>query len=50
MSLEAALDDLKRALAFFDKVKVSTEAEKTAVGTDHWEWLEKAARRVAQMT
>lgn len=44
---DGALADLKRAVVFFDKVKVATQAEKNAVGTDHWDWLEKAARRVA---
>lgn len=39
-----ALDELKRAVDFFDKVQVASDAEKTAVGTDHWDWLLKASR------
>lgn len=45
---EAALADLKRAVEFFDKVKAATGDEKAAVGSDHWRWLEKAARDVVR--
>lgn len=42
----AALADLTRAIEFFDLVKTSTAAEKAAVGSDHWDWLQRAAREV----
>lgn len=39
------LAELRNAIAFFDKVKGATEAEKIAVGTNHWDRLEAAARK-----
>jgi len=45
-----ALADLRRAVEFFDKVKAGTQAEQIAVGQDHWDWLERAARRVAELS
>jgi hypothetical protein len=44
--LGPALASLRRALEFLDKVKASTADERTAVGTDHWKWLESAVRDV----
>lgn len=44
--LELAVGNLRSALDFLDRVQASTGDERTAVGTDHWDWLEKAARRV----
>lgn len=45
---EIALADLRRAVEFFDKVKASTGQERAAVGRDHWDWLESAARNAAE--
>lgn len=42
-----AIEDLKRCVAFFDKVSAASDAERTAVGSDHWDWLESAAKNVA---
>jgi hypothetical protein len=50
MTMKAALKDLRRAVQFFDRVKEASLDEKIAVGTDHWDWLEKAARRVANIS
>lgn len=49
MTLERAARNLKAAVEFFDRVEASTETEKLAVGTDHWDWLELAARTVASL-
>jgi hypothetical protein len=35
---------------FFDRVKKASDAERIAVGQDHWDWLERAARRVAHLS
>ncbi|KIU33276.1 hypothetical protein SR39_13640 [Methylobacterium radiotolerans] len=45
--VQAALKDCSEAVAFFDQVKRSTQAEQIAVGADHWNWLEAACRRAA---
>lgn len=44
--IEIDIDELKESLEFFDKVKQSSQEEQIAVGTDHWNWLETAARKV----
>ena len=44
-SMEEALKDSSDAIDFFDKVKAASRDEQNAVGTDHWDWLEKAARK-----
>lgn len=46
--LDVAIDRLRQAVDFFDRVKASTAAERTAVGRDHWDWLESAARDVVK--
>lgn len=43
----AAIADLKRAVEFFDKVQVASDAERIAVGSDHWDWIKSAAKNVA---
>lgn len=40
------VEDLRDAVAFFDRVKGSSQADKIAVGSDHWDRLEKAARKL----
>lgn len=40
----ADLTNLRDAIAFFDKVKNATQDEQIAVGTDHWDRLERAVR------
>tara|TARA_Y100000310_G_scaffold248516_1_gene254352 strand:- start:50 stop:499 length:450 start_codon:yes stop_codon:yes gene_type:complete len=42
LNQESAVETLREALVFFDNAKSSGDAD--AVGTDHWDWLEKAAR------
>jgi hypothetical protein len=42
-----AVKNIAVAVAFFDKTRAASAAERIAVGTDHWEWLESAARNVA---
>lgn len=44
-----AIRKCRNAVEFFDKVKVATEGEKTAVGRDHWDRLESAVRYVAAL-
>jgi hypothetical protein len=46
--LRVALVELEQALAFFDRVRQSSDEERCAVGADHWDWLEQAARRVVE--
>ena len=46
--LELAADECRRAVEFMDRVRASSDAEKNAVGNDHWDWLERAARKVAE--
>lgn len=43
---QSAIEQVRAAVAFFDQVKTATPDEKIAVGSDHWEWLELAARSV----
>ena len=43
---ESAVQDVHRAVEFLDKVRNASAEEKAAVGTDHWDWLERAARTV----
>jgi hypothetical protein len=47
-TMDECLEDLRAALAFFDKVQAGSRDEQIAAGTDHWDWLEKAARRIAE--
>lgn len=44
---ELALDGLKDAIAFYDRVRASPLDEQSAVGADHWERLVDAARKAA---
>ena len=44
---ETRIDELRDAIAFLDKVRASRQSEQIAVGTDHWDRLEKAARAAA---
>ena len=44
-----AIRKCRDAVEFFDKLKVATEGEKTAVGHDHWDRLESAVRYVAAL-
>ena len=46
--LEIALKNLKDAVAFMDKRNAASEDDKIAVGSDHWTWLETAARDVVK--
>jgi bacterioferritin (cytochrome b1) len=41
---ERAIKNAKNAIHFFDKVKKSSEEERLAVGSDHWDWLESSLR------
>ncbi|WP_234053641.1 MULTISPECIES: hypothetical protein [unclassified Xanthobacter] len=43
-------DELRDAVAFVDWVKSAPEAERVAVGTDHWDRLEVAARRAVHLS
>lgn len=43
---QGAINELREAITFFDRVKVAPENERIAVGQDHWNWLEAAARKV----
>lgn len=38
--------ELTQALGFFDKVQAASKEDRVAIGNDHWEWLESAARKV----
>lgn len=44
-----AVEEVADAVDFFDRVKASTQAEQIAVGRDHWNRLEAAARAVAAL-
>lgn len=46
--LRIAARELARAIKFFDEVRASSEDERIAVGSDHWDWLISAARKVAR--
>lgn len=48
MTLDKAIDNLERAIQFFDQVKNALPDERIAVGTDHRDWLESAARDVVK--
>lgn len=48
--LRIVLREARDAVEFFDKVKGATEAEKIAVGTDHWDRLEAAIRACAALS
>jgi hypothetical protein len=41
----AGLPELQSAIDFFDRVRASPDRDQIAVGHDHWDRLEKAARR-----
>jgi len=45
--LDPKLVELKDAVAFFDRVAGASDDEKIAVGHDHWDRLEAAARAMA---
>ena len=45
----AAVANLKEALAFYDKVQNGSADDAVPVGTDHFEWLEQAARKVVEL-
>lgn len=49
MTWEEAIKDLREAVEFLDKVRGATITDQIAAGTDHWDWLERAARRIAEM-
>tara|TARA_B100000700_G_scaffold311500_2_gene393816 strand:+ start:221867 stop:222712 length:846 start_codon:yes stop_codon:yes gene_type:complete len=40
------IDELKEALAFYDKVQSGSSADAVPVGTDHYDWLVTAAKKV----
>ena len=42
-----AARELARALDFHDSVQESSEDERIAVGQDHYDWVFRAARKVA---
>lgn len=44
---EAAMAELADAVSFLDRVRSLGEDERLAVGTDHWDRLEAAARRLS---
>jgi hypothetical protein len=46
--LKAALSELSEAVQFFDKVNAASEDERIAVGSDHHDWLERAAKKVVE--
>ena len=43
-----AAREMARAIAFFDRVQASSEEERQAVGRDHYDWVFRAARKVAE--
>lgn len=45
----SAIADLKNALLFFDQVQGGSPDDIVAVGKDHYDWLERAARRVVEV-
>ena len=45
-SLDGRIENLERALSFFDQVQASSEDERIAVGQDHYDWVFRAARDV----
>jgi hypothetical protein len=49
--LELAVEEARRAIDFFDRVKRSSfKNEKITVGRDHWDWLESVVRNVATVS
>lgn len=44
--IEVDIDELAKAVKFFDKVKSSSQEDQIAVGVDHWNRLVRAARNV----
>lgn len=47
--LRIALEEAADAVDFFDRVKAATGAERTAVGSDHWNRMEAALRALAAL-
>lgn len=47
---EDAVEELQKALEFFDKINKASVDEQMAVGKDHYDWLESAARKVIAIT
>lgn len=45
---QSALRNLHEAVRFMDRVRAASNAERVAVGSDHWDWLETAARHVVE--
>lgn len=45
---ELALAELREAVEFLDRVLASSPEERAAVGSDHLNWLERAARQAAE--
>lgn len=43
------LEEARDAINFFDKVRCASAEEKIAVGTDHWDRLEKSLRQVVEL-
>lgn len=48
-ALRVAAEEVADAVDFFDRVKAATQDEQIAVGRDHWNRLEAAARRLAAL-
>ena len=48
--LSAALAELKKSVEFYEKINTATEAEKIAVGQDHYDWLICSAQKVALLS
>ena len=48
VELISSLEELESALKFFDKVRQASIDEQIAVSSDHWDWLESAARQVVE--
>lgn len=47
-ALNNALQNLKSAYDFFEKVKKSSIDEKISVGTDHYDWLISSVKEVVE--
>ena len=43
---DRAITELAEAIDFMDRVRTASEDDRIAVGSDHWNWLESAARKV----
>lgn len=48
--LEAFVENARAGIDFFDRIKDLPADERIAVGTDHWDWIEKIARRAADLS